>query len=116
MGELFLAAASENGKDAEGREKSIRERLKDFLPPAPPDGQSGPHDDADADDDDDDDDDLEEMHTTAPADVAGLSASREELSSMSVQDLKAVMAAHGLSPVGMLEKQEFVDAICAHVG
>jgi len=33
---------------------------------------------------------------------------------MSVKELKAIMASQGLSPEGLLEKSEFVDAICKH--
>ena len=40
--------------------------------------------------------------------------SREELAAMSVRDLKAIMVAQGLSVDGLLEKSEFIDAICNH--
>ena len=40
-------------------------------------------------------------------------ADRDVLMAMSVLELKAVMVAQGLSPHGLLEKVEFVDAIVA---
>ena len=33
---------------------------------------------------------------------------------MSMKELRAIMKARGLSTDGLLEKTEFVDAICAH--
>ena len=39
---------------------------------------------------------------------------RETLLVMSMKELRAIMKARGLSTDGLLEKTEFVDAICAH--
>merc|ERR1719453_2151420 len=37
---------------------------------------------------------------------------RDMLSALSVRELKAIMTAQGLSTEGLLEKSEYVDAIC----
>ncbi len=125
MGELFLEAASADGKDGEGKAKTLRERLKDFLPPEAAAGASSSTDGAKGgdDDDDDDDDDVPDLGDPSekaaakpeppPAVVAG-EIDREALLAMSIKELRAIMQAQGLSTDGLLEKTEFVDAICAH--
>jgi len=119
MGELFLDAASANGKDGAGKAKSIRERLQDMLPAAA--AADGPA----AGDDDDDLADLADLaEATAASEAAAASGggapasappvNRDVLMGMSIKELRAIMVAQGLPTEGLLEKTEFVDTICAH--
>jgi len=107
LGELFLEASSANGKDGAGKAKTIRERLADMMPPEAAAAAA----EAGATEEEDDDADLGDEATPPPP---GPSIDREMLNGMSVKELKAIMASQGLSPEGLLEKSEFVDAICKH--
>ena len=122
LGEVFLEAVSEESKDADGKAKTLRERLKEMMPA---DFEAGAPA-ADEDDDDDDFPDLDAEEMAAAGGAGGSSSgggdvpvgppSREVLQAMSVRELKAVMVAQELSHEGMLEKSEYVDAIMAASG
>ena len=122
MGELFLEAASADGKDGEGKAKTLRERLKAFLPPEAAAGACSPADGAEAGGGDDDDDDVPDLSDPTdaqppvppPKPPPEVALDRETLLVMSMKELRAIMKARGLSTDGLLEKTEFVDAICAH--
>lgn len=122
IGELFLEAASADGKDGEGKAKTLRERLKAFLPPEAAAGACSPADAAEAGGGDDDDDDVPDLSDPTdaqppqppPKPPSEVALDRETLLVMSMKELRAIMKARGLSTDGLLEKTEFVDAICAH--
>ena len=123
LGEVFLQAESPESTSADGKTKTLRERLQEMMPADfDADGSGAPA----AEDDDDDDDfaDLDQptargdaptpgSRTAAADDVPVPAPSREVLQALSVRELKAVMLAQGLSPDGLLEKSEFVEAILA---
>jgi len=112
FGEIFLEAASEDST-VDGKAKTLRERLEEMLPKDMAAADGAAAGDA-ADDDDDDDVDLSDLAGAPGAEYAHVAPpSREVLGAMSIRELKAVMVAQGLSPEGLLEKSEFVDAICA---
>jgi len=115
LGEIYLEAVSEESKK-DGKTKTLRERLAEAMPA---EAFAGAPAGAPAAEDDDDDafPDLDaaegdEGGSSSAADAAPV-ASREVLQAMSVRELRAVMVAQGLSPEGLLEKSEFVDAIMA---
>ena len=130
LGELFLEAASEESKSADGTVKTLRERLAEMMPAemsaaGDPSGAAG----AGGEDDDDDFPDLDGPDTPRAAGGAGSSSSsgggggaaavpvtppsRDVLAAMSIKELRAVLVANGISSEGMLEKSEYVDAIMA---
>jgi len=107
LGELLLESASVGGRDAQGKEKTLRERLIDAFPHAvAPAGQSAPRaDDLDA-----------ELAEEADLDrsAASEAVSRELLNTLSVVELKAIMVAKSLPTSGLLEKKDLIDAIVAN--
>ena len=113
LGEVFLAASSgEQGKNADGTTKSLRERLQEMMPPemsaaAAAAGGAGGSGAADEDDDDADFEDLDAPDAPAGWGTAGAwsafhggppggqggAVSREVLQAMSVKELRAVISA-----------------------
>ena len=111
LGQVFLDSVSEETKA--GKVMTLRERLETMFPQAAPAAEANG-----ADGEDDDDIDLgfgpEDEGDVGAAHAAAGPPDRDVLSAMSVRELKAVLAAQGISSDGMLEKTEFIDAICAH--
>ena len=113
LGEVFLDAVSEESKDKDGKVKTIRERLAEVMPPEAfdPNGFGGEGDGEEEDEFPDLDGAGSSSNTGTGESSPATPVSREVLSAMSVKELKAVMTAQGLSPEGLLEKSEFVEAI-----
>ena len=113
LGEVFLDAVSEESKDKDGKVKTIRERLAEVMPPEAfdPNGFGGEGDGEEDDEFPDLDGAGSSSNTGTGESSPATPVSREVLSAMSVKELKAVMTAQGLSPEGLLEKSEFVEAI-----
>jgi hypothetical protein len=126
LGEIFLEASSgEAGNGADGKPKTLRERLQEMMPPEFAAAAGAGGDGGEGDDDDDDDDDIEPNLDDLELDGVGGGGgggfrqepvSREALEAMSLSELKAVLAAQGLSTFGLIEKGDFVQAIILQNG
>lgn len=117
LGETFLEASSgEAGTNADGKPKTLRERLQEMMPPDMAAAAAEAAEGAEADEEGEDDDD--EMDNLAPDEAVFRQepVSRAALEAMSVSELKACLASQGVDTLGLLEKKDFVDALVRHNG
>ena len=116
LGETFEASSGEAGTNADGKLKTLRERLQEMMPPDMAAAAAEAAEGAEADEEGEDDDD--EMDNLAPDEAVFRQepASRAALEAMSVSELKACLASQGVDTLGLLEKKDFVDALVRHNG